>query len=358
MLTISVRLPRDRFVLDVDVSLETNAIWAIMGYSGCGKTSFLRAIAGLEPSVNGRITFNDRVWLDTTRKVRVAPEHRRIGYIFQESRLFPHLDVMGNLQFARQRARRNDINFTHVVEQVGISHLLNRQVQALSGGEKQRVAIARALMNGPDLLLMDEPLASLDWASKVTIFPILRNIQKTFGVPVVFVSHTREEVARLADKLILIDHGRVMAKGSCQQLFSRFEPTLSGDISDDNSAISILETSVLNHDEHGLTRLSLGQKVILVNQVDAEQGAPLRVLLQAHEVSVATEYFECTSIQNRLPVSVQRMEKTGNRNFLLALSVEGQIIQALITCKAVEDLDIDVGKQIFAYFKASSLNVV
>ncbi|WP_299731329.1 molybdenum ABC transporter ATP-binding protein [uncultured Endozoicomonas sp.] len=357
MLNISLQLPRDRFLLDVDISLDGDSIWAIMGRSGCGKTSLLRAIAGLESGAKGKISFHGQVWLDTDTQMCVAPEQRRIGYIFQEARLFPNLDVMGNLQFARQRACRRDntFSFSHVVEQLGIDHLLGRRIQALSGGEKQRVAIARTLLNTPDLLLMDEPLASLDWTSKTTILPILRNLQKEFGIPVIFVSHAREEVARLADNMLLIDHGRVKLQGECRRLFI----SMDSDLISDDGALSILEADVTDHDEdHGLTELSLGRQKLLVNWVNAEVGTRLRILLPAQEVSIATEDLDCLSIQNRLAVTVETMKELGNRNVLLSLSTEGQTVQAVVTCRAVDMLGISIGKPVFAYFKASCLNVV
>ncbi|MGB0360070.1 MAG: molybdenum ABC transporter ATP-binding protein [Endozoicomonas sp.] len=239
MLSVSLYLSRDHFALNVDLNMESDAIWAIMGHSGCGKTSLLRAIAGLESGVKGRIIFNEKVWLDSDTQTFIDPEYRRVGYIFQEARLFPHLNVTGNLHFAQQRAsgRDNIFSFSHVVEHLGIKHLLNQRVQELSGGEKQRVAIARTLLNAPELLLMDEPLASLDWTSKTTIFPVLRNLQKEFGIPIIFVSHAREEVSILADKLLLIDHGRVKAQGECQLMLSGIDSGLTND----NGSLSILE---------------------------------------------------------------------------------------------------------------------
>nr|MDT0253611.1 molybdenum ABC transporter ATP-binding protein [Endozoicomonas sp.] len=291
MLTIDIQLPRDRFVLNVNESLNGDAIWAVMGRSGCGKTSLLRTIAGLESHAQGRVLFNDEVWLDSDNGIWLPPEKRGIGYIFQEARLFPHLDVMENLQFALHRAHSvgkessgKALSFPslpELVDQLDIEHLLNRNIDKLSGGEKQRVAIARTLLSGPRLLLMDEPLASLDWSSKTRILPCLRKIHQHFGVPVVMVSHAREEVARLSDKLMLIDQGQVISRGDCRQLLSRPGSLLARD----DCALSILEVQVANHDyDYGFTELWFGQQKLLVNQISATIGTELRVILSAQEV--------------------------------------------------------------------------
>ena len=213
-LQFTLDLPRDHFHIYLEQSLPLDSIWGIMGSSGCGKTSLLRCLAGLEKNVRGQIVCNGVTWLDSDRGIFLPPEHRGIGYMFQEARLFPHLNVMGNLQFARKRANTSQsaLPFDEVIQQVGIGHLLERTVDKLSGGEKQRVAIARTLLNAPSLLLMDEPLASLDWSSRMSIMPCLKQIQRQFNIPVVFVSHSKEEVARLADNLLLMSQGQVVEK--------------------------------------------------------------------------------------------------------------------------------------------------
>lgn len=357
MLTINIQLPRDRFLLKVDESLDGDAIWAIMGRSGCGKTSLLRTIAGLENHAQGKVLFNDEVWLDSERRVWMPPEQRGIGYIFQEARLFPHLDVMENLQFAVKRARTNVVQLalSDVVDQLDIEHLLNRTIDKLSGGEKQRVAIARTLLSAPRLLLMDEPLASLDWSSKTRILPCLRNIHQHFGIPVVMVSHAREEVARLADKLMLIDQGQVVSRGECRQLLSRPGSLLSRD----DCALSILEVQVANHDHgYGFTELLFGQQRLLVNQIPAASGAKLRVILPAQEVSIVVEDIHCTSVQNRVAVNIQSIQALDSNNVMLFLEAEGQTLLALVTRRALGLLDLSAGQRVFAHFKGSCLDVI
>ena len=357
MLRIDIQLPRDRFVLSVDELLDTDTTWAIMGRSGCGKTSLLRTIAGLETHARGLVQFNDEVWQDSEKGVWVPPEQRGIGYIFQEARLFPHLDVMENLQFALKRTRANSSmpSLSEVVDQLDIEHLLGRAVDKLSGGEKQRVAIARTLLSGPRLLLMDEPLASLDWSSKIRILPCLRNIHQHFGIPVVMVSHAREEVARLADKLVLIDQGQVLSRGDCRQLLSRPGSLLTRD----DCALSILEVQVGSHDqEYGFTELLLGQQKLLVNHISATRGTELRVILPAQEVSIVVEEIHCTSVQNRVATTIRAIQELDSKNVMLFMEAEGQTLLALVTRRAIGVLNLAEGQKVFAHFKGSCLDVI
>lgn len=356
MLRIDIQLPRDRFVLSVGESLDTDAIWAIMGRSGCGKTSLLRTIAGLEGHARGRLQFNGDVWQDSEKGIWVPPEQRGIGYIFQEARLFPHLDVMENLQFALKRARTVAMpSLSEVVEQLDIVHLLGRSVDKLSGGEKQRVAIARTLLSGSRLLLMDEPLASLDWSSKTSILPCLRNIHQRFKIPIVMVSHAREEVARLADKLVLVDQGQVVSRGECRQLLSRPGSLLTRD----DCALSILEVQVGDHDqEYGFTELLLGGQKLLANQVSALPGTDLRVILPAQEVSIVVEDIHCTSVQNRVATTIRAIQELDSNNVMLFMEAEGQTLLALVTRRALGLLKLSVGQRVFAHFKGSCLEVI
>ena len=357
MLDIDIQLPRDRFQIQVCTELKTDAIWAIMGASGCGKTSLLRCLAGLEAGAKGRIRFNGEVWQDSEQGIWLPPEQRGIGYIFQEARLFPHLDVMGNLEFARRRApsERAAPKLLDVIRQLGIEPLLGSRVERLSGGEKQRVAIARTLLNAPRLLLMDEPLASLDWTSKTEILPCLRDIHRHFNIPVVMVSHAREEVARLADKLLLMNAGAVIVQGDCAQLMNRSGSLLASD----NNALSVLDACVLKHDnQFPLTELTIDNEIVVVNQIDAEIGSFVRVVLPAHEVSIVLDDVTATSVQNRLPVIVSEITELDSHHMLLSLSIQQQNMQALITRRSLNALNLKKEDRVFAHFKASCLDVI
>lgn len=357
MLDLDIQLPRDRFQVQVKASLHTDTIWAIMGSSGCGKTSLLRCLAGLESGALGSIRFNGEVWQDSKAGIWVPPEQRGIGYIFQEARLFPHLDVLGNLQFARRRAssERSAPELSDVVQTLAIEPLLGRRVQRLSGGEKQRVAIARTLLNAPRLLLMDEPMASLDWASKKAIMPCLRDVHRHFHIPVVMVSHAREEVARLADQLILMKSGEIVARGSCAQLMNRSGSLLAAD----DNALSVLDAAVLQHDsEYSLTELMVDDQRIFVNQISAEVGTPVRVVLPAHEVSIMLDEVTATSIQNRFSVNISAISELDSHHILLSLRIRQQNMQALITQRAFHRLGLQKEMTVYAHFKAACLDVI
>ena len=355
MLQIDIALPRDRFVLRVDESLSGGCVWAIMGRSGCGKTSLLRTIAGLERGAKGFLSFNGEPWQDTQNKLWVPSERRGIGYIFQDSRLFPHLNVVENLHFARQRARvgGNCPTLPEVAEQLGIDHLLNRSVANLSGGERQRVAIARTLLSAPRLLLMDEPLASLDWSAKVAILACLKTIHERFAIPTVMVSHAREDVVRLADNLLMIDQGQVVAVGECRQLLSQPGSSLA----QDDCALSVLDVQIAGHDD-GFTELLLGAQTLLVNAVSTPVGAKVRAILPARDVSIVTSDIDCTSVQNRVAVTIESIGPADGNNVLLYLGVEQQMLLALVTKRAVHQLGLSCGQKVFAHFKASCLTVV
>ena len=356
-LEFNLSLPRDRFCLDVSETLRSDQVWAIMGSSGCGKTSLLRALAGLESHARGTVSFNGEIWQDSEKGIFVSPEKRQIGYIFQEPRLFPHLNVLENLIFARKRAKNRTTapTLTDVIEQVGIEALLERRIGKLSGGEKQRVAIARTLLNAPRLLLMDEPLASLDWNSKTSILPMLRDIHQHFNIPVVMVSHAREEVARLADQLLLMETGKVIAKGASASLMNRSGSPLAND----DRALSILEARVVRHDsEYPMTELQLEGQNILANRINTEEGKWVRLVLPADEVSVVLDDVTNTSIQNRLPVEVNGVTELCSHHILLSLAINKQNLQALITHRSYNALGLGKGQKVYAHFKAACLDVL
>ncbi|UYM15172.1 molybdenum ABC transporter ATP-binding protein [Endozoicomonas euniceicola] len=357
ILQFTLDLPRDHFHISLDQSLALDGIWGVMGSSGCGKTSLLRCLAGLETGVQGRIICNGRTWLDSEQGIFLPPEQRGIGYIFQEARLFPHLNVTGNLQFARKRANPNQaaLSFADIIQQMGIGHLLERTVDKLSGGEKQRVAIARTLLNAPSLLLMDEPLASLDWPSRLSIMPCLKQIQREFKIPVVFVSHSKEEVARLADSLLLMHQGQVIEKGICRHLLNRLEEQDNSD-----QPLSALDATVLKHDPHyGLTTIQVDQHRLYAGQLNSRPtGTPVRVVVPASEISLTLEPLQASSIQNCIPVHIASLQKQGHHHVLLSLSLGEQELICQITRKSFDTLQLSAGNTVFACFKASGLEVL
>ena len=356
VLLLNLDLPRDHFHININQSLALNQIWGIMGASGCGKTSLLRCLAGLESGVTGQIVCNGMTWLDTDQGVFIPPERRGIGYIFQEARLFPHLDVMGNLEFARRRANKSQtaLAFEEVIAQVDIDHLLGRSVNRLSGGERQRVAIARTLLNAPDLLLMDEPLASLDWPSRLSIMPCLKQIHRQFGIPVIMVSHAREELARLADNLLVMHQGRVVESGRCCEVINCVH-----DKGVDRTPLSTLNGIITRHDTRfGLTEVTVDGHTVQVSLQEQPEGSLVRLVLPAHEVSLVLGKINNTSIQNRLPVTISAINRQGHHHSVVALQLGSQTLLAQITQKSLSSLALKAGQPIYALFKASGLEVI
>lgn len=339
------------FNLDVDLQLPGRGVIALFGHSGSGKTTVLRSIAGLERFA-GRLTVNGEVWQEGNR---FMPVHRRpIGYVFQEASLFPHLSVRQNLTFGLKRipAAERHIELEQVVEWLGISHLLTRKPQRLSGGERQRVAIARALLTSPRLLLMDEPLSALDTNSKAEILPYLERLHDELSIPVIYVSHSPDEVARLADHLVLMEKGRVVASGPIGALMTRLDLSIARE----QEAESILETVVEEHlPEDHLTRLSFNGGSVFTRRVNAEIGASQRVRIHARDVSIALQAHDDSSILNVLPATILEFAPLTDWQVLVRLGLgdEGSIpLLARITRRSANHLSLEVGKKVYAQVKS------
>ncbi len=366
MLTIDLHLQRPDFRLEVREQFGLAGITAIMGPSGCGKTTLLRCIAGLEKVPNSVIRFRDQIWQEGGEFL--PPEQRRVGYIFQDGRLFPHLSVLGNLQYGLQRQRRwsngkralgepeldepalDEPALDEIVDWLGIEPLLQRSVTSLSGGQRQRVAIGRALLMAPQLLLMDEPLAALDWAAKISIMPRLRELNKRFDIPVLVVSHDRGEMARLADELLLMDEGSIVERGSVRRLLSRIDGSQA-----DDCALSVLEGTVVRSAGFGMTELAVDKQQLFIDRSALEVGKNIRVVISATEVSIALDPVERTSIQNRIQTTLDDIRDIDGHHSLLQLRLEEQKLLALITRRACHQLGLMPGMLVYAHFKASSL---
>jgi len=306
-----LHLPRSDFTLDVDLTLPAQGVSALFGPSGCGKTSVLRALAGLERA-RGRVALGDEVWQDDALGIFLPTHRRAIGYVIQEAALFPHLSVRGNLDYGRRRARASEhaaaagtpIALGPVIELLGIGPLMARRPDTLSGGERQRVAIARALASSPRLLLMDEPLAALDAARKAEVLPYLERLHRELSIPIVYVSHAIEEVARLAHHLVLMSQGRVVAAGELADMMARLDlPTARGD-----EAGVVLDAVVAEREEGWhLARMRVGRGGFSVWARDhgLPPGQAVRLRLLARDVSLATEPPPGTSIGNQLQGTVE-----------------------------------------------------
>lgn len=341
------------FDLDVAFAVPAQGVTALFGRSGSGKTSVLRAIAGLVRTPEGRVSINDEVWQDGKTFV---PTHRRpLGYVFQEASLFPHLSVRRNLEYGLRRVpeAKRLIPFHDVVELLGIAALLKRATHSLSGGERQRVAIARALLTSPRLLLMDEPLSALDHGAKQAILPYLESLHDEFGIPSLYVSHDPNEVARLADRMVVLERGRVIAEGEAAPLLTRLDLPLSGY----DDAAALLEGTVSAHDHtYHLTWISLQGNRIAVSREDLAVGHHARVRIQARDVSLSLRAHADTSILNVLPARVIDTHDISQTTALVRLELEdGQTLLSRITRRSAMGMGIQEGMQLYAQVKSVAL---
>ncbi|BCP54602.1 molybdenum import ATP-binding protein ModC [Kaistia sp. 32K] len=351
-LSVSVRKQLGQFTLDIE--LQTGpGVTALFGRSGSGKTSLVNQIAGLARPDRGSIILDGRTLVDTERSVFVPPGKRRIGYVFQEGRLFPHLSVRSNLLYGRwltPRARRWG-GLDEVVELLGIGGLLARMPRDLSGGEKQRVAIGRALLASPDCLLMDEPLAALDRERKAEILPYIERLRDAKRLPIVYVSHSVEEVARLADTVALIDGGRVAALGPVGEVFAHLGAV------GDWEAGAVLEAVVVAQDPaDGVTRLDHPAGPLVVPHVDAAIGTRLRIRIRARDVTLAVGEPGRLSVRNRLAARIVEIGSEPSPDVGVRLDVGGEPMLARVTRDAVRDLDLKAGLAVTALVKAVALD--
>jgi molybdate transport system ATP-binding protein len=340
------------FTLNVQLNLPERGITALSGSSGSGKTTLLRCVAGLERA-QGLCRIQGDIWQDTQR---FLPTHRRaLGYVFQEASLFPHLSVQANLEFGWRRIALNKrhIGFDEAVALLGVEPLLTRACAQLSGGERQRVAIARALLTSPHLLLMDEPLAALDHASKQTILRYLERVFTALNVPVLYVSHQPEEVARLAHYIVLLREGQVQAMGAAADLMTRLDLPLAHA---DNAA-AFLQGHIAGHDnEFHLTHIDTPGGRFSLPREDLAVGRSARVQVYARDVSLALTAHHDTSILNILPVYVLGMQALDPARLLVRLALQdGQTLLARITRRSGAALELREGMELYAQVKSVAL---
>jgi molybdate transport system ATP-binding protein len=327
-------------------------VTAIFGHSGSGKTTLINAIAGLLRPDQGRIEINDRPVFDSAKGTHLATHKRRVGYVFQDARLFPHLSVVKNLRYGQRFHRRATVAENDVVDMLGIGDLLDRHPGALSGGEKQRVAIGRALLSAPDLLLMDEPLAALDAARKDEILPYLERLRDHANLPILYVSHSVAEVARLANTLVLLKDGIAQRSGPVSQLLS--DPDLAP-LFGLREAGAILPVTVLRHHADGLTELRSSGGTFLLPRVSAPQGANLRIRIHANEVMLSLERPAAISALNVLPVEVETLRIGSGPGALVRLKSGQDRLLARLTRRSAQGLDLHPGTRCYAIIKSVSV---
>ena len=355
-ITAQFKIDKKNFSLDVDLDIPAHGITSITGPSGCGKTTLLRAIAGLDYYPNAFLKIGDALWQD--HDFFLAPHKRSLGYVFQEASLFPHLNVLKNLEYGIKRLPKNErkVSLDEPIELLGIQHLLKRPSSRLSGGERQRVAIARALAVSPKILLMDEPLAALDLASKQEIIPYLESLHEELEIPVLYVSHSSDEVSRLADYLVVLNNGKVEASGSITDVLTRLDLQLAHN----NDASALIHATVAGHDEkYNLTYLEFPGGRFSVTQKDLPIGEEVRLRANARDVSITLAQQTGTSILNIFPATIDSISPAGRSEgaqVTIRLLTKGEVpLLSRITRKSAALLGLEKGKKVYIQAKSVSL---
>jgi len=351
-LKLDIALAMPDFTLKAAHEFELAGITALFGASGAGKSTLLRVIAGLETAATGRVEFDGAEWQGTGH---FLPAHkRRVGYVFQDTRLFAHLDVAANLRYAAKRSR--SLRFDDVVKVLDLAPLLARQVAELSGGERQRVAIGRTLLSDPRLLLMDEPLAALDRSRKARLLPYISRLPEAFGTPVIYVTHSVEEVTRLADAMVVLSKGRVLATGGVADTLARLD---IAEASGKFEAGAVVRAKVVAQDEiYLLTQLEVAGQALSMPGSQVDLGAELRLRIRARDVALAIERPAGLSIRNVLKGRILEIEEEAETAFaeVLVDIGDGQRVRARITRASVVELGLTVGQQVFALVKSVSFD--
>lgn len=359
-------------VLSTDIEQETGSfqlgaafdlgpgISALFGPSGAGKTMVLNAIAGLAKPTRGRITLGDRVLFDSESRINLAPDKRRIGYVFQHGRLFPHLTVEANLLYGVRFVPDDaaQINFNEVVDVLGVRNMLARRTHDLSGGEGQRVAIGRALMTSPELLLMDEPLASLDAARRLEILPFIERLRDAFDIPIVYVSHSLDEVIRLADTAVILQDGKVVARGQAEDIWNRHDLRPLFGLADPARGLgaphTIIPCKVAEHDRaFELTRLHGNGLSFWVPRLERAIGSRLRLQVRATDITLSTDEPENTSILNHFHGTIETIDAAhpGFADVEIRMAT-GATLWARVTQKSAMKLDLTTGHDVWALVKS------
>lgn len=361
MLHVAVRKRRADFTLEAEFTVPTPGIVALFGRSGCGKTTLVNLISGLLAPDEGRIELDGVVLTDTRAGTGIPAERRRMGYVFQDARLFPHLSVSGNLRYGEKRAARRNgpqgqrqaVGFDAVIELLGLARLLERRPHELSGGERQRVGLGRALLSQPQLLLLDEPLASLDVARREEVLPYLEALRDRLSLPMVYVSHQFDEVLQLATHVVLLETGKVVACGTLGEISLR--PELRSIVGPD-SVGSVLDGVVTQTDApHGLVSVRLGNGTLHAAIDGAEIGSRVRVQLLARDIILANQRPSGLSVRNELAGVVVELSPDEHDAALVKIDVgAGAIVLSRVTREAVTALQLQPGAHVWVLVKAVS----
>ena len=352
---IQLKLQRDEFALDAHLSLPAQGISVLFGVSGSGKTTLLRCVAGLEPAAQGSVQVGEDVWQASASNYFLPVHHRPLGYVFQEASLFEHLNVRQNIEFGLRRTHSPHASdsMQAALELLGIAHLLKRRVNELSGGERQRVAIARALATSPKLLLLDEPLAALDPARKLEVLPWLERLRDELRIPMIYVTHSVQELSRLGDHVVVLENGQVKASGSVSDLLS----SLDVRIVDGDELGVVLDGQVVQLDQNfHLAQVAFDGESFWLRDSGLKQGQAVRFRILAKDVSLATQEPQHTSIQNHLAAQiVSAIEDTHPSQMLVRLRFGNSHLIARITQRAWRHLALEINQTVWAQVKSVAL---
>ncbi|MBX5460709.1 MAG: molybdenum ABC transporter ATP-binding protein [Steroidobacteraceae bacterium] len=355
VLSVALRKRREGFSLDVAFDAPTPGVVALFGRSGCGKSTTVNLIAGLLEPDEGHARLDNLTLFDTRAGSRIPAERRRIGYVFQDARLFPHFSVAGNLRYGQKRARgiEQRIGFDQVVELLGLAPLLERRPHQLSGGERQRVALGRALLSQPRLLLLDEPLASLDVARRDEVLPYLEALRDQLSLPMIYVSHQFDEVLRLATHVVLLEAGRLVAQGSLEEVSLR--PELRAIVGPD-AVGAVVDGTVTNVDTtRGLAEIQIGRGTLHVGAREARIGAKVRVQFLARDIILATQPPDSISVRSSMEGVIEAIADDEADTKLVRVDIGGPVVLARVTSAAVDALHLQPGSRVWVLVKAVSM---
>jgi len=358
MISLSLRKQLKNSLLNISFSSEETGITALYGRSGAGKTSLANMISGLLKPDEGFIRIENQLIFCSQKAINLKPENRGIGYVFQEARLFPHMTVKDNLLFGTRfkRLESRPLSITEVVEVLGLTNLLDRRPDSLSGGEAQRIQLGRAILSHPKILVMDEPLSSLDQTRKQEILPLIERLRDEFNIPILYITHSMEEIIRLADRLLIIEDGSIAADGTVEELTGRLDlRPLTGRY----EAGSVINSEVLEHDRHyGLTKLKFVGGILHVPLIDVEKKTQLRIRIRARDVSLSSTLPEKTSELNVFRGKVIEIAQPTQQNAAHAdtLIDIGVPIWVRVTRLSIERLSLRPGIEIYASIKGTSVD--
>ncbi len=356
ILRVSLTRHIDSFVLDVDLRLPGRGVTVLFGNSGCGKTSLLRGIAGLDHDVRGTLSLNGEIWMDSAQGQSLSASKRPIGYVFQDSALFPHLSVRENLVYGMKRARVSleESGWSSIIDMLNLELLLDRSCLHLSGGEQQRVAIARAILTRPRLLLMDEPLASLDASHKREFLPYLERLHQELDIPVIYVTHSQEEVLRLADHVVLMAGGSVQASGALSEIMPRMiaQPDFG-----DEAGFILLGIVKQHFPDDGVSQIQFEGGSLWFPLLERPEGSDIRCHIFPADVSLSLERPEGVSLLNILSAQIVSItERKGAHGVLVQIAVGASCLYSRITRKSLRELDLQIGQMVYAMLKATSFD--